>query len=96
MPQDAVLFAAGLSGALAAVITVALRRELAVPVTLSLLLVPVIVSTGYLVAIGLRYWLDTSLLEVAGLLAGLLVLLVAAYECVLLLVTDTPPPTVRF
>lgn len=96
VPATAVVHTAAVSIALAAIIMIALRRELDLPFLISLLLVPVLVATGYLLALALQVWFALTMLQVAGLLAGLLVLLVFTYEVVLLIATKPPPPTVRY
>lgn len=91
-----ILTAAGLSLALAALVMVVFRWEAGLPFLLSALFVPVVVGFGFVLSIVLRMQLEVTMLQAAGLLAGLLVALVGVYEAMKLVVSDPKPPSARY
>lgn len=96
VPEAEVLVAAGLAVAVTVFIMAVLRVELELPLLVGVLVVPVVVTTGFLLALAFRVWLPVSMLQAAGLLGGLLAVLVAAYEALRLFVSEPPPPTARY
>lgn len=85
-----------LSVALSLFVMVALRHEAGLPYLVSLLFVPVVVSSGFAFAVALRLWLSITVLQAVGVLGGVMVLLVVAYQGVRLFTSDPPPPSVRY
>ncbi|MFB6171309.1 MAG: hypothetical protein ABEJ23_02165 [Haloarculaceae archaeon] len=81
---------------LAAFIMVALRYEAELPFLVSLLFVPVVVASGFTFALVVRFWLSISILESAGVLGGVMILLIAVYEGLKLFASDPPPPSTRY
>lgn len=85
-----------LSVALSVFIMVALRREAGLPFLVSLLFVPVVVGSGFTFALVLRLWFSITALQAAGVLGGVMVLFVVAYQGVRLFASRPPPPTARY
>lgn len=75
-----VAVAVGLSAGVVVFTTVVLRREVGLPIFVSVMVVPVVVGLGFAIAFGLQRVLDVTLLESLGLLGVLLVVLTALYE----------------
>jgi len=96
VPDIEVLLAAGLAVAVTLFIMAVLRVELELPFLVGVLVVPVVVTTGFLLSLAFRVWLAVSMLQAGGLLGGLLVVLVVAYEALRLFVSEPPPPTARY
>jgi len=96
IPFLEVLAAAGISVGLALFVMIVLRMEAELPFLVSVLVVPVVVGSGFLLALAFRVLLAVTMLQAGGLLAGLLVLLVVVYEALKLFVSEPPPPTARY
>lgn len=75
---------------------VALRREAGLPILVSLLFVPVVVTGGFAFALLLQVWLAITALQAAGVLGGVMALLVVAYQGVRLFASEPPPPSARY
>lgn len=65
---------------LGAFLVLVLRREVGVPVVLSLLFVPPILAGGFGVAIAMHLWLQIPVVHASGLLGGILFGLLVVYE----------------
>lgn len=85
-----------LSVGLSLFVMVALRHEAGLPFLVSLLFVPIVVASGFAFAIALRLWLSITVLQAVGVLGGMMVVLVVAYQGIRLFVSDPPPPSVRY
>jgi hypothetical protein len=96
LAETEVLAAGGLSLGLAVLVMVVFRWEAELPFLVSLLFVPVVVGTGFVLAVAFQLWLDVTMFQSAGLLAGLLVGLVGVYELVKLAASDPNPPSARY
>lgn len=90
------LAGAGLAVLLAAFVVVALRREAGLPVAVGLLVVPVVVASGFALAVAIHVWLTVTLLSAAAILSGLLIVLVGLYEVLKRWTAEPPPPTGRY
>lgn len=85
-----------LSVVLSVFIMVTLRHEAGLPFLVSALFVPVVVGSGFTFALVLRLWFSITALQAAGVLGGVMVLLVVAYQGVRLFASEPPPPTARY
>lgn len=91
-----VLAGGGLAVLLAAFIVIALHREAGVPLAVGLLVVPVVVGSGFALALVIHLWLAVNLLYAAAMLSGVLIVFVGLFEALKAWTTAPPPPMGRY